>query len=57
MPALRLDGKLMAQAIRAEIAVRVAARVADGKHPPGLAAILVGDKPATQVYVRNKRKA
>lgn len=57
MPAIRLDGKVLAQTIRAEIAARVAERVADGKHPPGLAAILVGDNPASHVYVRNKRKA
>ena len=57
MPAIRLDGKRLAQTIRTEIAARVAERVADGKHPPGLAAILVGDNPASQVYVRNKRKA
>lgn len=57
MPALRLDGKLLAQTIRTEIAARVTERVADGKHPPGLAAILVGENPASQVYVRNKRKA
>ena len=57
MPALRLDGKLMAQTIRGEIAARVKERVADGKHPPGLAAVLVGENPASHVYVRNKRKA
>ena len=57
MPAIRLDGKRLAQTIRTEIAARVTERVADGKHPPGLAAILVGDNPASQVYVRNKRKA
>ena len=57
MAAVRLDGKQIAQAIRAEIAVRVAERVAEGKHPPGLAAILVGDDAASAVYVRNKRRA
>ena len=57
MPAIRLDGKLLAQTIRLEIAARVALRVTDGKHAPGLAAILVGDNPASHVYVRNKRKA
>ncbi len=57
MPAIRLDGKLLAQTIRTEIAARLTERVAEGKHPPGLAAILVGDNPASQVYVRNKRKA
>ena len=43
--------------MRAEIAARVAARTAAGKRPPGLAAVLVGDNPASQVYVRNKHKA
>ena len=57
MAAVRLDGKQIALAIRAEIAIRVAERVAEGKHPPGLAAVLVGDDAASAVYVRNKRKA
>src|SRR5258708_94619 len=49
-----LDGKKLAQTMQAEIADRVAS-FAHGK--PGLAAVLVGDDPASQVYVRNKRKA
>ena len=49
-----LDGKKLAQTMQAEIAARVAG-FAHGK--PGLAAVLVGDDPASQVYVRNKRKA
>src|ERR1019366_5533730 len=57
MTARILDGKLLAQTMQAEIA----ARVADFTHKhgvrPGLAAVLVGDNPASQVYVRNKRKA
>src|SRR4029450_1904398 len=39
-----------------EIRDAVAARVAAGKAQPGLAVVLVGDNPASQVYVRNKRK-
>lgn len=57
MPALRLDGKALAADIRAEIAARIRTRAEDGKQPPGLAAILIGDNPASRVYVRNKQKA
>ena len=57
MPAQRLDGKALAATMRSEIAARVAARTAVGKRPPGLAAVLVGDDPASQTYVRNKHKA
>jgi methylenetetrahydrofolate dehydrogenase (NADP+) / methenyltetrahydrofolate cyclohydrolase len=57
MPAKRLDGKALAETIRQDIAARIAARTAAGKQPPGLAVVLVGDNPASQVYVRNKRKA
>jgi len=57
MTAKRLDGKALGQTMRAEVAARAAARAAAGKRPPGLAAVLVGDNPASHVYVRNKRKA
>ncbi len=57
MPATRLDGKALADTMRAELAVAVAERVAAGKRPPGFAVVLVGDNPASVVYVRNKRKA
>lgn len=57
MPATRLDGKALAAAMRAETAARVAERTKFGKRPPGLAAVLVGDDPASHVYVRNKHKA
>lgn len=57
MPAQRLDGKALAAIMRSEIAARVAARTHAGKRPPGLAAVLVGDDPASQTYVRNKHKA
>jgi methylenetetrahydrofolate dehydrogenase (NADP+)/methenyltetrahydrofolate cyclohydrolase len=57
MPAQRLDGKALAQTMRTEVAAKVAERTAAGKRPPGLAAVLVGDNPASQVYVRNKHKA
>ncbi len=57
MTAKRLDGKALAEEVRREIGERVAARVAGGQAPPGLAVVLVGDNPASHVYVRNKRKA
>ena len=57
MTAKRLDGKAVAQQMRAELAAKVAARAAAGKPPPGLAVVLVGDDPASAAYVRNKRKA
>jgi methylenetetrahydrofolate dehydrogenase (NADP+)/methenyltetrahydrofolate cyclohydrolase len=52
-----LDGKALAQAIQAEIAIATAELVRTRSVQPGLAAVLVGDNPASQVYVRNKRKA
>ncbi|MCM2371207.1 bifunctional methylenetetrahydrofolate dehydrogenase/methenyltetrahydrofolate cyclohydrolase FolD [Aporhodopirellula aestuarii] len=57
MPATRLDGKKIALEIRAEVAQAVEQFVAAGNAAPKLAAILVGDDPASQVYVRNKERA
>src|SRR5438067_5805168 len=57
MPARKLDGKTLAQTMRAEVAATVAARTAAGKRSPGLAAVLVGDNDASHRYVRNKRTA
>jgi methylenetetrahydrofolate dehydrogenase (NADP+) / methenyltetrahydrofolate cyclohydrolase len=57
MPATLLDGKQLAQTMRVEIAARVADFAGKHHRRPGLAAVLVGDNPASQVYVRNKRKA
>ena len=54
--AARIDGTAIARDVRAEVARR-AARLAAAGHLPGLAVILVGDDPASQVYVRNKIKA
>lgn len=54
--AQRIDGNALSQQIRAEVARRAAALAAAGC-PPGLAVILVGEDPASQVYVRNKIKA
>jgi methylenetetrahydrofolate dehydrogenase (NADP+)/methenyltetrahydrofolate cyclohydrolase len=57
MAARKLDGKALATTLRAEVADTVAERLRLGKRPPGLAAVLVGDDPASAVYVRNKHKA
>jgi methylenetetrahydrofolate dehydrogenase (NADP+)/methenyltetrahydrofolate cyclohydrolase len=54
--AARIDGTAIAREVRAEVARR-AARLASTGQVPGLAVILVGDDPASQVYVRNKVKA
>ena len=56
MTAQIIDGKALAAQIRTEVTQRVAAIKAQGV-TPGLAVILVGDNPASQVYVRNKVKA
>jgi methylenetetrahydrofolate dehydrogenase (NADP+)/methenyltetrahydrofolate cyclohydrolase len=56
MSAQLIDGIALSQKLRAEIASRAAALTAAGKQP-GLAVILVGEDPASQVYVRNKVKA
>jgi methylenetetrahydrofolate dehydrogenase (NADP+)/methenyltetrahydrofolate cyclohydrolase len=53
---LLLDGKKLAETMQAEIAASVAGRSAAGKSPPGLATVLIGDDPASHVYVRNKRR-
>jgi methylenetetrahydrofolate dehydrogenase (NADP+)/methenyltetrahydrofolate cyclohydrolase len=57
MSARLLDGKKLAQTMQAEIAARVAERVAAGKPRPGLATVLLGDNPASHQYVRSKRRA
>ena len=56
MPAQLLDGNALSKKIRSEIAARSAIATAKGVRP-GLAVIVVGDNPASQVYVRNKVKA
>lgn len=57
MMAQILDGKAVAEQVRKRVAEEVAARVAAGKPRPGLATVLVGDNPASQVYVSSKQKA
>jgi methylenetetrahydrofolate dehydrogenase (NADP+) / methenyltetrahydrofolate cyclohydrolase len=56
MAAKILDGKAVASAIRAELTDRIAAVNAALGRPPGLVLVLVGDDPASQVYVRSKLK-
>ncbi|HEY0845893.1 MAG TPA: bifunctional methylenetetrahydrofolate dehydrogenase/methenyltetrahydrofolate cyclohydrolase FolD [Noviherbaspirillum sp.] len=56
MPAQLINGNELSKQIRADVAQRAAALTAKGKQP-GLAVVLVGDNPASQVYVRNKVKA
>lgn len=57
MTAQIIDGVAVSKEIRAEVARKVAERVASGKRAPGLATVLVGDNAASQVYVKSKHKA
>ncbi len=57
MTAVRLDGKRVAKEIRGEVASEVQRFVAAGGPTPSLTAILVGEDPASQVYIRNKERA
>lgn len=56
MPARRLDGVAVAAQIRAELVSRVAAFAAAHGRPPGLAVVLAGARPESEIYVRNKVK-
>ena len=57
MTARLIDGKAIASERRQALRQRIAERRAAGHRAPGLAVILVGDDPASQIYVRNKRSA
>ncbi|MBL0481638.1 bifunctional methylenetetrahydrofolate dehydrogenase/methenyltetrahydrofolate cyclohydrolase FolD [Aeromonas veronii] len=57
MSAKIIDGKQVAQTIRSQVAAQVQQRLAAGRRAPGLAVILVGADPASQVYVGSKRRA
>jgi len=57
MPARLLDGVAVANKIRAEVGPAVAAFTARAGRPPGLGLVLVGDNPASEIYVRNKMKS
>jgi len=57
MTARILDGKAIANALLLDIRRQVEERIASGGRAPGLAVILVGDNPASALYVRNKRRS
>ncbi|MGB8666133.1 MAG: bifunctional methylenetetrahydrofolate dehydrogenase/methenyltetrahydrofolate cyclohydrolase FolD [Serratia inhibens] len=57
MAAKIIDGKTIAQQVRNEVAEQVKQRLAAGKRAPGLAVVLVGENPASQIYVASKRRA
>ena len=57
MTAQIIDGKAVAAELRSKVKSRIDARLQQGRRAPGLAVILVGHDPASEVYVRNKRLA
>ncbi|GEN24619.1 bifunctional protein FolD [Halomonas cupida] len=57
MTAQLIDGKSIAASVRQQVARQVQARRDAGGRAPGLAVVLVGEDPASEVYVRNKHKA
>jgi methylenetetrahydrofolate dehydrogenase (NADP+)/methenyltetrahydrofolate cyclohydrolase len=57
MPAQLIDGKQVAKRVKTEIRAEIDALVGRGGRRPGLAVVMVGDNPASAIYVRNKRKA
>ncbi len=57
MSAQILDGKAIAADVRVNVKQRVDEVVASGRRAPGLAVVLMGENPASGVYVRNKRRA
>ncbi len=57
MSATIIDGRAISARVREEVAQDVARMTAQGRMAPGLATILVGDDPASAIYVANKRKA
>ena len=57
MTAKIIDGKAIAAQVRQNVKQRVDHRIKQGQRAPGLAVVLVGSDPASQVYVNNKRKS
>ncbi len=57
MTAQLIDGKAIAARVQADVREAVSARVARGSRAPALATVLVGRDPASEIYVRNKRRA
>ena len=57
MPAKLIDGKRIATAVKSEVRAEIDAAIARGLRRPGLAVVMVGNNPASAIYVRNKRRA
>jgi len=57
MTAKIIDGKAIAEQIKKEVTLGVQARISAGLRAPGLAVIIVGDNPASKIYVSSKRKS
>jgi len=57
MTAQIIDGKVIAEQVRKEVAEEVAKLATEGRQRPGLATVLVGENPASKVYVSSKQKA
>lgn len=57
MTAQLIDGKALAAQLKVELSTLVKEKMAEGKHRPGLAVILVGSDPASSIYVRKKRES
>lgn len=57
MPASLIDGKYLASHRRDELKLRIQHHLEQGQRAPGLAVILLGNDPASHIYVANKRKA
>lgn len=57
MTAQIIDGKAVAAQLKAEVSDKIREKLASGHRRPGLAVILVGDDPASSIYVRNKRES
>lgn len=51
-----IDGRLVAEQVKNVVKKKIDQRLSDNLRPPGLAVVLVGSDPASEVYVRNKRK-
>lgn len=56
MTAQLIDGKAIAAQLKAEMSEKIKEKMASGHRRPGLAVILVGDDPASSIYVKNKRE-
>ncbi|QEQ98391.1 bifunctional methylenetetrahydrofolate dehydrogenase/methenyltetrahydrofolate cyclohydrolase FolD [Neptunomonas concharum] len=57
MTAQIIDGKQIAADVRRQVAARIETRISQGKRAPSLAVVIVGNDPASHVYVRNKKNA